>query len=137
MGPRVIDTFRLLRHSRVAVAMLIVYQSLFLNVFVPSHTPTVVTVDGSPTAHACCHGGDESESRKTRDDNAPEPDRSRCAVCHLVARLAPAAAFDLKLPEHGLLEVLPLLPPHVASSATPAPPYLGRGPPATDRPAVA
>ena len=122
--------------SRVAVVLLLIYQAVFLNIFVPSHTPGMITVDGStPVAsagHQCCdpgvddHDGGDGDQQKSDDSS----NRARCAVCHLVARLTPAVAVDMKLPEHGLLELLPALRPHVAESAAAFPTYLGRGPPA-------
>ena len=134
--------------SRVAIALLLVYQAVFLNVFVPSHTPARITVaGGAPVAAAASHccagkpdataGGRHDDDHGDRDgeDSPAAPDRSRCAVCNLVARLAPATTVDLILPEHQLLERTPRVARHVA----PAPPvrvtYLGRGPPA-DSPAT-
>jgi len=131
-----------IRGSRVAVALLLVYQAVFLNVFVPSHTPAIVTIDGSTPvasaghhesgAHHCCAPAADVDRNKEGGDRRSDDssNRSRCAVCILVARLTPPVAVDMKLPEHGLLELLPVLPPHVAESAATFPTYLGRGPPA-------
>ncbi len=124
--------------SRVALVLLLVYQAVFLNVFVPSHTPATITVDGSAPAaarvassHHCCDAdADHDAGAKGEPKSDDSSDRSRCAVCNLVARLTPPVTVDLKLPEHGLLELLPLHPPHVAESAPAHPTYLGRGPPA-------
>lgn len=123
-----------MRLRPVAIALLVL-QAVFLNIVVPGHTRGAVTLDGARSGgdgrgdSACgghCHGTDESSDPKS----APTPqDRTKCAVCHLAARITPPPAFAFEVAPPERLELLPLPPPHAAESAEFVPTYYGRGPP--------
>ena len=118
---------------RLILGLLLAYQSLFLNVFLPGHTRGAVTLDGRHAARpsCCCDGGGGSgpPADGQRRDLPSGRDREQCAVCHFAARVTPPPAFDFRLPPLGLLDRLPPAVPAVATSVDRIRTYLACGPP--------
>jgi hypothetical protein len=121
------------RLRRGAAALLLAYQFIFLNVFIPGHTRGAITLDGkhSPETCCCCCCSPQ-ESSDSKSPSAPEPsqrDRANCAVCHFAARIMATPVIDLSPAKLGLLAVLP--PPaswHFISLGL-VPTYFACGPP--------
>ena len=100
---------------RIRIA-LIVYQVAWLNVVLPGHTRGAVTVPGyQPSIAKACCATDRSGAR--HDEDAESRERARhCAVCHFAAMLSVAPQLVIALPRLGLLETLPVPPPHACDS---------------------
>ncbi len=117
--------------SRPAVAVLLVYQALFLNVFLPGHARGAITLDGKHATAACCCCGTAAESRP--DGKGPavpsERDREHCAVCQFVAGLTSVPVVRLTIHGAGLLDLLPVPPPAVVAARNLIPTYHACGPP--------
>jgi hypothetical protein len=81
----------------------ILFQLLWLNVFVPGHTRGAVTVAGSDQTTAdCC------AATKHTSHDAPTPDQQRrCAVCYVVAGYTLPPVFDIDLRPSGLIAIQP------------------------------
>ena len=116
--------------GRPAAAVLLVYQAVFLNVFLPGHTRGAITVDGKHAAACCCCGGAVQRPAGGHGPAAPSPDdRAHCALCEFAAGLTPDVSFRVTPDELGLLDLLPLPPPAVVCSRDLTPTYLACGPP--------
>jgi hypothetical protein len=115
---------------RIGCLAFILYQALFLNVFVPGHTRGIVQLAGSH-AMPCCCGGDDSKQSSNDPQHDPQKNNraENCAICAFAARITIPPTIDLTLPPHARLGVvrdespirieLPALPLH----------YHGRAPP--------
>ncbi len=113
--------------SRPAAAVLLVYQALFLNVFLPAHTRGAVTLDGRHAAACCCEA---DVPRSGKPPAVPSGrDRDHCAVCQFAAGLTPVLYLRTTLAASALLGRLPLPPPPVTVSLDRIPTYFACGPP--------
>jgi hypothetical protein len=113
-----------------AISALIVYQFIFFNIVLPLHTRGMITVDGKHTANAvccCCCGG---RTRQAPNSEPSQRDRQNCAICYFAAHVMPTPFPNLKLPEMGLLRILPPPQSMSALSLDHLLTYQSRGPPA-------
>jgi hypothetical protein len=122
---------------RLATILLLVYQAVFLNVFIPAHTRGQFTLDDrtpSPaTAHLTRGGGGccapHSSSRPS--DPTPTPaDRANCAVCHLATHYTPPPVTDLRPEPLGFAHLLEPTVTQAPVTLHASLPYHGRAPPA-------
>jgi hypothetical protein len=112
-------------------AILLIYEALFLNVFIPAHTRGIVQLPGSHAGMACCCDTGESrgEPKKTPTDKEKQNRVENCAICAFAARLTIPPTIDLTLPpllRLGLIEQLS--PRRIELPAFPLR-YHGRAPP--------
>jgi hypothetical protein len=114
----------------VATALLLC-QFVFLNIIVPGHTRGAVTLDGKHSGDVCCCcGGDAPANTNNPSQHTPsKKDRENCAICNFAARVTHAPVLNLKLPELGLLEVLPPPTPAISVSLAVIPTCHERAPP--------
>jgi hypothetical protein len=97
---------------RVTSWALVIFQCLFLNVFVPLHTRGAISLDGKSRGGtaSCCSKPDPGSKH---EKNSPTPeDRRSCAVCYLVSAYVPV---DPVILEHELRECVRLA--HDAAAA--------------------
>lgn len=88
-------------------AILLIYQALFLNVFIPAHTRGMVQLPGSHAVMQCCC--DTGESKNPPTDKEKQNRVENCAICAFAARLTIPPTIDLSLPpllRLGLIEQL-------------------------------
>lgn len=72
---------------------LVLFQCVFLNVFVPLHTRGAVTLAGKSTVASCC-----ARPESDRKHETPTPDdKKSCAVCYLVSAYVPVTPVVLEL----------------------------------------
>src|ERR1700727_1736089 len=93
---------------RTWCAILLVYEALFLNVFIPAHTRGMVQLPGSHAAEPCCCCG-MGESKKAPTEKEKQNRAENCAICAFAARLTIPPTIDLSLPplqRLGLIEQL-------------------------------
>jgi hypothetical protein len=114
-----------------AISALIIYQFFFFNIVLPLHTRGMITVDGKHTADTaccCCCGG--GASKPVPGSEPSQKDKENCAICYFAAHVMPTPFPNLKLPELGLLRILPPPPSVSAVSLDLLLTYQSRGPPA-------
>lgn len=109
----------------------VVYQALFLNVFIPGHKRGMVQLPGPQAVMPCCCCGmaDDAGSKNTPTDKEKENRAENCAICAFAARLTIPPTIDLTLPPLARLGVIEDASPRLIE--IPAFPlrYHGRAPP--------
>ena len=125
-APASIVTFTSLRSHRLILGLLLAYQALFLNVFLPGHTRGAITLDGKRTP-SCCASDDAPSKLHGQPSRR---DREECAVCKFAAAVVPTLPIDFTLPPLRLLERRPSPTPGVVASVERLRTYLACGPPA-------
>jgi hypothetical protein len=121
-----------MRLSRFILALLLIYEAMFLNIVLPGHTRGQITIDGKHTVDSnscplCCCCATETPASGPAVPS--QRDREHCALCQFMAGLTSVPLIRLTLPELGLLELLPVPPPHSIVSLQLIPTYLACGPP--------
>jgi hypothetical protein len=112
---------------RVFCVALLVYEALFLNVFIPAHKRGMVQLPGSPAVDSCCCG--MGESKKAPTEKEKHEREKNCAICAFAARLTIPATIDLSLPPLMRLDLIEQLSPQrIELPAFPLR-YHGRAPP--------
>lgn len=105
----------------------LIYEALFLNVFIPAHTRGMVQLPGSHVAEPCCCGMGETKKCPTEKDKQKRAEN--CAICAFAARLTIPAVIDLSLPPLARLGLIEQLSPRrIQVPAFPLS-YHGRAPP--------
>lgn len=72
---------------------LILFQVLFLNLFVPGHTRGAITLPGTPEKSSCC----EIKASCGEKKMPTQEDRKCCAVCFLASHYTPVEPFVIEL----------------------------------------
>src|SRR5687767_12649041 len=92
---------------RVGVILLLLFEALWLNAFLPGHTRGVVKLaDGG-----CCQPKTCCDTSRKSESGTPQPNGGQCAVCFFAARLANAPAFVMQVPPPALLDEAPVPQP--------------------------
>ena len=109
---------------RFGVILLLLFEVVWLNAFLPGHTRGVIALAdaGESSCHTkCCEKPQKPDQKSER--------AGRCAVCFFAARLTVPATLDMTLPPLALVDEAPVPPaPQVISLDRPAI-FDSRGPP--------
>jgi hypothetical protein len=124
-----------MNRSRVILGLLLVYQTLFLNILLPGHTRGVVTTDGKHIPEPCCCCCEGSGKPLGKEPAAPsQRDREHCAICEFAVGLISVPVIHFTLPELGLLEIRPIASTAIVISLDRISTYFACGPPASPIP---
>ena len=104
---------------RAGIILLLVFEAIWLNAFLPGHTRGVVTIGES----ACC-------ASKHKDKKSEQQERARhCAVCFFAARLTSSPPLVAELPPLAKLDEAPPQHPAALISLNRIAVFDSRGPP--------
>src|SRR6476659_2165203 len=107
---------------RFCAILLIIFQTVFLNIVVPGHLRGVVTVSGKSSVKGlgdlvcggCCSKRTESKTHRDGEQGKPTPkDRKECAICFVAATLSNPVAIDLTFLQLGQVDFVILPAPQV------------------------
>ena len=83
---------------RVGVILLILFEAVWLNAFLPGHTRGVITVGESTS---CC-------ATKHKDKKSEQQERAKhCAVCFFAAKLTAGPSLTIEVPPPAMLDEAP------------------------------
>jgi hypothetical protein len=104
---------------RVGVILLVIFEAIWLNAFLPGHTRGIVTIGES----TCC-------ASKHKDKKSEQQDRVKhCAVCFFAARLTSSPTLVIELPPLAKLDEAPPQHPIALTSVNRIAVFDSRGPP--------
>ena len=104
---------------RAGVILLLLFEAVWLNAFLPGHTRGVVTIGES----TCC-------ATKHKDKKSEQQERAKhCAVCFFAAKLSAGTSLTIELPPPARLDEAPPQHPTVLTSLDRIAVFDSRGPP--------